>query len=374
MNSLGYSSARMSRTEWGRGNVYRRGRQFWIRYPDGTGRQRRESAGRDEQKARRLLERRLVELEDDRLPATSKERKTTVNQLLDALVADWAARKCRGLATLISVLKAVREAFGERRASTITTKQLADFILERRTEGDSDTTINQQLRRLRRAFKLQAAIPEPKFPPLPRENVRDVLIAPAEQRRLLAAFTEDAYRDATEFKFTTGWRGNEVLTLEWRHMRQDSIRLVEEYSKTGEPRDFPLAGVVAGIVERWRAKRVPICPFVFHRGGRPLSYTRWKIAWQRAAVAAGLGQLIDGKYRGVNLHDTRRAFVTDSINAGVDPQTARTLSGHKSNTIFERYRIVTNEVLARAVEKRERYVESRADGTKVMPMRRRISR
>lgn len=198
-----------------------------------------------------------------------------------------------------------------------------------------------------------------------------MLIAPAEQRRLLAAITDESYRDAAEFKFVTGWRGDEVMTLQWKYIRHDSgtIRLVEQYSKTGEPRDFPLIGTVAKIIARWEKKRLSHCSFVFHRGGRAIGYTNWRRAWQRAACSTGFGRMDpNGHYQGVNLHDTRRAFMTDSIDSGMDPQQAKTLSGHKTNAMLERYRIVRKGPLVRAIERREQYVEQRTKERKIVAL------
>lgn len=158
----------MSREQWGRGSVYQRAKRFWIRYPDGSGRQRRESAGKDEEKARRLLERRLVEVEDDRLPAKSKEPKRTVNDLLDALEADYVARKRRSAHNLVSVMKPVRELLGDRRAASISKDDLTRYILDRREAGTAEETIGRQLRHLGQAFRLQEAFPVPKFPEIPR--------------------------------------------------------------------------------------------------------------------------------------------------------------------------------------------------------------
>jgi hypothetical protein len=107
----------MSKEHWGSGAVYWRGKRLWIRYPDGSGQQRRESAKTtDPEKARKLLERRLVEKEDDRLPAKSKERKLTIDKLLDHLLADLKARETRSADEVAYNLSRLRAAFGEQRA------------------------------------------------------------------------------------------------------------------------------------------------------------------------------------------------------------------------------------------------------------------
>ena len=85
----------------------------------------------------------------------------------------------------------------------------------------------------------------PTFPVKPRGKVRDVLIQPAEAERLIAAFTDTVHRDIAEFYFATGWRGREIRTLRWEHVRTDTVHLDEAYSKTREVRDFPLSGAAA---------------------------------------------------------------------------------------------------------------------------------
>jgi hypothetical protein len=183
----------------GTGRIFQRHQTLWIAYCV-DGKERRESAHTgDYDKAERLLNRRNVEAEDRRLPAPAKERKKTVADLCKALEADYAARQCDSAHNLKSVFKPVREAFDGKRASSVTTQDLTDFIVERRSEGYADESISRMLRSLRQAFRLQSALPIPKFPPIPHGKPRDVLIAPAEQRRLLAAMTDPDYRDATEF-------------------------------------------------------------------------------------------------------------------------------------------------------------------------------
>jgi integrase len=233
---------------------------------------------------------------------------------------------------------------------------LTKYVVAQREAGFAGNTIGKELRLLKQAYRLHKAIPMPDFP-----QSRDVLIEPAETERLCAAFTDSAHRAMAEFYFCTGWRGNEIRSLRWENVRDDTIHLVEENSKTGETRDFPLAGKVCEILARREQQRLPFCPWVFHRNGKPISYKPYLRAWRRATIAAGLGP--------VNPHDCRRAFVTSAVDSGIDPQVARTLSGHKTNAVFERYRIIKTDILKTAIEQREQYVEGRANQRKIIPLR-----
>jgi integrase len=317
-------------------------------------------------KARKLLQRRLVEKEDERLPAKSKERKRTVDALLDELVKDYTARKKRSATKLWSHLKWLRKELGNQRAGSVSKSDLTQYILDRRAAGAAESSIKKDLQLLGQAYNLQTAVPKPQFPQRPKSAVRDRLVAPSEQARLIAAFDDETYRDVARFYFATGWRGLEIRSLRWEDVRHESgvIHLVEEFSKNGEPRDFPLTGRVAEVIARREAERLPFCPYVFHRGdGKQVVYRTWLKKWKWAAIKAGLGTYdrnrMRFRYQGISPHDARRSFCTEAMNAVGDSQIVRTLSGHKSNTIFERYRIVRTETLARAIEMREEYVATK---------------
>jgi integrase len=342
----------------GEGRTFRRGRIWWVAYCiDGI--ERRESSGsEDERVADKLLERRLFELEEGKTPVRAKERKRTIADLCDALEADYAARKCDSAHNLKSVLRPIREALGFRRAANVSTADLSRLIVTLRDQGYADETVNRTMRCLRQAFGLQSAIRIPKFPPLPHGRPRDVLVTPDQQRALLAAMDDSDYCDAVEFKFETGWRGGEVLSLEWPDIRHDTIRLKAQNTKTEEPRDYPVEGV-AEIISRRRAVASRVTGRVFHKNGKPLSYECWRHRLYQAAVKAGLGSFdANGcNYQGPKLHDSRRSAGTELIDSGVDPQVAMLLLGHKSDSMLRRYRIIKAETLAKAVRRRQAYVE-----------------
>ena len=66
-----------------------------------------------------------------------------------------------------------------------------------------------------------------------------------------------------------------------------------------------------------------------------------RYSWYKACAAAGFG-VYDSKtrvYRGLQLHDLRRSAARNLIRAGVPRGTAMSLTGHKTESVFERYNI-----------------------------------
>ena len=68
-------------------------------------------------------------------------------------------------------------------------------------------------------------------------------------------------------------------------------------------------------------------------------------AWDALVTAAGLPGLL--------LHDFRRSAVRNMIRAGVPQKTAREISGHKTDAVFNRYNIVSEADIRDAARKLE---------------------
>ena len=84
-------------------------------------------------------------------------------------------------------------------------------------------------------------------------------------------------RDTVQFQYGCAWRSKEVAGLEWSKVDLSDwvIRLSRKNSKNKKPRTLVLAGDLKEIIVRRLAKRLPDCPFVFHRGGKPIkSFTK----------------------------------------------------------------------------------------------------
>ena len=112
-----------------------------------------------------------------------------------------------------------------------------------------------------------------------------------------------------------------------------------------------MVGELSALIERrWAAREyrrlngeTGISPLVFHRKCRPVGDIRK--AWGNACTAAGVG--------GTLFHDLRRSAVRNFEKAGVSQVVAMKISGHKTASIYRRYRIVDEADIADALGRTE---------------------
>jgi integrase len=239
--------------------------------------------------------------------------------------------------------------FGGLLAAEITEERIAAYSRKRlERDGMTPATLRRELAILKRMLRLASAhLPRVPLVDLPRvDNARQGFFEEAELQALLPHLAEHA-RYLVEFLYLTGWRSSEAFRLQWADVDWDRRTVWLRDSKNREPRIFPfkyharLEQVLRAqrdSVTRWERKHGRLCASVFHWGGRPLGKLRR--SWQRACAAAGL--------RGRLLHDFRRTAVRNLIRAGVQQAIAMKITGHKTDSIFRRYLIVDEELLAQA--------------------------
>ncbi len=154
-----------------------------------------------------------------------------------------------------------------------------------------------------------------------------------------------------EAAYLTGWRvRSELARLKWADVDWENGVFRIYKSKNGEGRVFPFGSLsrLKGVLERQRQytrecqrKNDSIVGHVFHRNGNPIRdcYTAWRSACERAGL------------RGKIPHDFRRTAVRNLERAGVPRSVAKKLTGHKTDSIYERYAITTERDLAEGVVK-----------------------
>ena len=145
-------------------------------------------------------------------------------------------------------------------------------------------------------------------------------------------------------------RSGETKSLTWADYDAEShtIRLHAKDSKNRRGRAIPLTAELATIMEQRVTARRLDCPYIFHRNGKEMGECR-KV-WKRACTEAG----VSGKL----LHDLRRSAVRNMVRAGVNPDIARQISGHRTPAIFSRYNIISETDLRQAIEQTSAYLAS----------------
>jgi len=342
----------------GMGRVFKRGTTQWICYYH-RGKQYRESShSESEAQARKLLKKRLGEINAGRFIGPSENR-LTFETLVEGLINDYRVNGKRSLSTVQYYIPHLRGFFGLDRALDITPDRVKNYQIHRLEEGASRASVNREIAILGRTLSLAVndgkLSRKPKFQMLDGERVRQGFLEHGDFLTLLGNLP-DYLKSLVEFLYYSGWRKGEALKLEWRDVDLQGriVRLRIENSKDKEARVLPLTGrLLEAIQERLSQRRLD-CVYVFHHGGQRIG--DFRKAWKAACVQASLGKMErqgDGspKYVGTIPHDLRRCAARNLSRAGVPETVAMEITGHKTRSMYRRYRIVDERDLREATER-----------------------
>ena len=176
-------------------------------------------------------------------------------------------------------------------------------------------------------------------------------------------------------------RKGEISKLEWSAFDRETwtLTLPGRITKNRRPRRLALEGPLRAIIDRRLAGRRLDCRLIFWRPylgpatvrlqpGMPVRIYEFRKSWVTACKKAG----IDGGKAGRIFHDLRRTGVRNLRRAGVDRKIAMAISGHRTEAVFERYIIDTDDDLREAVEKLSSYVNGLPAAPIVVPIREKV--
>jgi integrase len=340
------------------GSIYPRGGVYWIKFYR-HGKSFRESSHSDSyEEAEHLLKRRQGEVVTGRFAGLGPER-TRMSDLFAEVLEDYRLQKRASTDDVENRIRLhLNPAFGETRVADLSTQDLKRYVSTRRDAQAADATINRELAIVRRAFTLGAASDPPKvnriikIPRLREDNVRCGFLEHDQYIKLRNELPPHA-RLLLVIGYHTGIRSGELRKIRWNQVDfvAGEIRLSGPQTKNRRPRTVPIYGEMREwllMTKEEHDQRWPTCEWVFAKNGHQVGDFRkvWEPACTRAAVP------------GLLFHDLRRSAVRNMERAGIPRKVAMEISGHRTESVYRRYDIVSKRDLMNAALKLERYLEN----------------
>lgn len=340
-------------------SLYKRGPVFWVKYyRPGSRKPIRVSLDTtSETKAEKKLKILKGELAKGNSLDLRADR-IRFGHLLDLVLADYRNNDRKSLEHTKSRIEGtdgtkghLRPAFGDRRAITINSADIALYIEKRRTAKATNGTINRELTILKKAFTLAwraYRLPGPHIELLQETNVRSGFIE-RKQLESLCRHLPAYLVPVARFGYLTGWRISEIRQLQWKDVNFEAgeIRLEPGTTKNLEGRVIKMTAELRGLLVELHNKRAPLMPNVFTRKLKKketvLPLGDFRKVWDKACVAAGLPGRI--------FHDLRRSAVRQFVRDGIAERVAMKMTGHKTREVFDRYQIVSETDLGEAARK-----------------------
>lgn len=327
------------------------------------------------QEAIDYIARRTAELEPSkRLKKTYDPGKVTMDELFDDLLANVPHEPTRKNYAWV-IESHLRPYFGHMFALEVTAQDCQAYRAHRRGRGIKDTTINRDLSKVSKAFKVALKLGKVhQMPPggcdfhkrPETENTRRVRLPD----RYYAFFRDNlhpALRCAFVVGYNIGRRLSEILLLRWDHLDFEERCIYFEATKFGAGK-APFMGEMEVYLREQKVRRdelFPESPFVFFwfdyridKNGERI--TRFEKLWDRAVTALA-AKTKDERLEPIDLHfhDLRRSAHFQMRKAGIDAHTRRDIMGHESTSMDDRYTMIDDEALEQARQKMEAFQRQR---------------
>jgi integrase len=236
--------------------------------------------------------------------------------------------------------------FGDVKIPDITPSLIDDYKVKRQRQKVYDrpapqpATINQELALLK--IMLNFAAKKGKISQVPRidllklDNIRDRFIREDELQKILPHLTPDVKR-VILLAYHTGMRLGEILSLRWKHIDWKRNLFIFKGEKTRETRAVALSPEVIEVLQEL-PKGI--------RGEIPLfkvSKERCDRTWRKACKKAGV--------QDARIHDLRKTRATIwHKEKGIPQDLIMHMTGHKTDSMFRRYQIISTEHVERLAQ------------------------
>lgn len=338
---------------------------WWIKY-HAAGKPIRENVkSKKETDARKLLKLREGEIVEGKTPGVYFD-KVLFEDLAEMFIQD----RRQNLHSVKDAQKRLKNLspFFQGKVARITPPKISKYKDKRLDQGAANATINRELAALKRMLRLgynaEKVNRVPHIELLTEDNVREGFFTEIEFEELRAALPS-YLQGFVSFGYLTGWRIEEVAGLEWSRIdiNNNSIRLKAIVTKNKKARYMKMEPALLEVIQERLANKQG--DFVFHKEGKRIKDIRG--AWNRACRETGLGYgyrltikyaekwKAKGLPAGPIFHDFRRSAVMNMTSAGVPRNIAMKISGHKTESVFNRYDIDSERHYEEAASKMHAY-------------------
>lgn len=292
------------------------------------------------------------------------ERRWTLDDMLEQLRLDYDRKENRSFKTAQSVWQHLQKEFKFDRVVDITADRIATYAAKRVKEDKAARgSVNLELACLRRGFRVmfkKKMMEVPVIEMFEVDNARQGFIGVGEFAALLEKIPSQDVKDIVEFLYQSGWRSYEAKELKWAwiDLGTNMVRLPAEFSKSKKARALPLTGALLDVIERRLKVRRLDCEHVFHRKGKPIK--KFDKAFKAAAAKIGFPDLLP--------HDMRRSAVRNFRRSGLSEHEGMALSGHKTDSVYRRYDIISENDLTEAMNKVQSHLKKEAENRKVVSL------
>lgn len=350
---------KVARPKYGEGGIRCLGPDRWqISFYDAQGRRRRESY-KTEKKARKALLKKLTLKEAGKLDPL--EGRAKVDALAESYKTYAANSVPKSHYWICLVWRVHLEPFfGGKLAERVTTDNIADYIAHRLGEKAATSTINRELTVFKAMYRRGMISDPPKVNRVPRfpaklrePNPRSGFISRDQYDALQSKIKYGWLRAALAVAYTFGFRKSEVVGLRVSQidLKARTIHLLPGTTKSDKGRAVVMTTEVFNLISECVKDKKPTDPVFTWADGTPVN--DFRRTWRTLAKKSGLP--------GTLFHDMRRAAIRNMIRRGVSKTVAKRISGHSTDSVFDRYDITDETDLAEATRK----IESGENGHKL---------
>jgi integrase len=327
----------------GHGSVYLRANLWTIDFTI-NGRRVREGIGTNRRQAEMVLAKRMSEAIEGRYFSKRNLGLMPFKEFADKYLEEVIPPMRSARSEAIRVRRWVRD-LGSRPLGEITRAELETWQRQTRLKC-KPSTVNRELGRLRHMLNravdwgLLEHNPMKGLKFLRENNARQRYLSLEECERLIEACISQRVRAIVVIALHTGMRLGEILNLRQGELNLSSGLILIPDSKNGEPRHIPMDSTVASLLEEYPRHPCPELVFANKAGGK-LSAIR--NSFRGACTRAGISDL--------HFHDLRHTFASHWMMAGGDLYVLKSILGHKSIVMTQRYAHLSPEFKRAAVNR-----------------------